>query len=342
MKEFQITNPYRGVQVSKSAISGTASIKLEKLENEPLQDGEVRIKVNYSSINYKDALAANGNPGVMLTSPLVPGIDAVGVIVESTVPTHAVGCKVILGHEDFGTRRDGGWQEYVRASANWLVNLPSSLSPFRCMAMGTAGFTAAQSLESLLFHETKPERGPIAVSGATGGVGSFSIMLLHHLGYEVIAISSKPDQVEKLKALGAAQVLLRQEFEDTSGRPLLSGRFAGAIDAVGGNTLATIIKSTKRGGVITACGNAGGADLHTNVYPFILRGVSLVGIDSAGVDVTNRQRIWNRLATEWNLPQVESLVTTIDLQQTPTAAQELLAGRMSGRYVVKVCGHEVD
>ena len=300
-----------------------------------LEDRQVLIQINYSSLNYKDALAATGHPGVALSSPLVPGIDAVGSVVDSNSPEFSAGDNVIVAHEDFGTRQDGGWAEYAGVPESWLVKLPESMSAKQAMVLGTAGFTAAQSVEALLNHQIEPDSGPIVVTGATGGVGIVSLCLLSKLGYEVIAVSGKQEHSATLEKLGASQVLSREQMVDDSKSPLLKGMCAGAVDSVGGQMLTTILRSTRRGGCVTACGLVGGANIAMTVYPFILRGVTLQGIDSAGVSQPVRQRIWNKLAGEWQLDLAE-ISSVIPFDEVGQAVQTILQGKIFGRTVIQV------
>ncbi len=333
---MDIPNHYKCLQVIRSENGVDVQFGLASRQTVGLHESEVRVKVLYSSINYKDALAARGHPGVALISPLVPGIDAVGVVVESRYPDIEVGESVIIAHEEFGTKRSGGWQEFVSVPGDWLIPLPKSMDPAQAMAWGTAGFTAAQSVEALQVHGVQPSSGSVAVTGATGGVGICSTMLLHMLGYHVIAISGKTEQIGRLHRLGAAEVIARDEFIDNSPRPLLSGRFSGAIDTVGGPTLSTVIKSMKRAGCVTACGNTSGSELSLTIFPFILRGVTLVGIDSAGVDNPGRRRIWNRLATDWLVADLPEITTEIKLEQVSDVVAKMLDGRISGRFLIRV------
>lgn len=299
-------------------------------------ENEIQIQVEFSSLNYKDALAATGHPGVALTSPLIPGIDAAGLVVKSNCSSFAEGSRVIVGQEPFGTSHDGGWAELINVPANWAVPLPSTMSSLEAMAYGTAGFTAAQSVLALQMHSIKPESGPIIVTGATGGVGLTAVMLLKKLGYQVTAVTGKEDKHELLTQLGADEILGRGEIIDESSRPLLKGRFAGAVDTVGGKILSTVLRSTKRGGCVTACGLVAGADLQTTVYPFILRGITLQGIDSAGIDHESRTQIWSKLAADWSLPELTDHSDTIDMEQVPTAVEKILAGKIFGRTIIKV------
>ncbi len=307
---------------------------IRELPRDRLPAGEVTVEVAYSSLNYKDALAATGHPGVARTFPLVPGIDAAGVVVESSSQRFHVGQKVLLGHAKFGTEAWGGFSQLVRVPADWLIPLPASLTMFDAMALGTAGFTAAQCVEALIAHGANPSGGEIVVSGATGGVGILSVMLLAKLGFQVVASTGKPDRTEWLMELGAARVIDRDTINDPTQRPLLASIWQGAVDTVGGNTLGTVIRATKIGGCVTACGLVGGHDLPITVYPFILRGVILNGIDSGNMSNDQRNNIWRLLADDWRLENLASIATTVGLSGLSQKIDEILAGKIFGRTVV--------
>ena len=313
---------------------GQVQRAIRELQRDDLPAGDVTIQVAFSSLNYKDALAATGHPGVARTFPLVPGIDAAGVVVASSTERFAVGQKVILGNPKFGTEAWGGYSQLIRVPQDWLISLPPAMSMFDAMALGTAGFTAAQCVEALIFHGATPGGGEIVVSGATGGVGILAVMLLAKLGFQVVVSTGKPDRAAWLMQLGAARVIDRESINDKSQRPLLSAVWQGAVDTVGGNTLATILRATKFGGCVTACGLVGGFDLPVTVYPFILRGVILNGIDSGNISSDQRARIWNRLAGEWRLENLASISTTVGLASLNQKVDEILAGKIVGRTVV--------
>ncbi len=301
-----------------------------------LPEGEVLLEVHFSAVNYKDALAAEGHPGVALGLPLVPGIDAVGRVVESRSERCAVGDEVMVSGADFGTRSWGGWSTLARVPGAYCFVLPEGLTARESVILGTAGFTAAQSVERLQHHGVEADSGPVLVTGATGGVGSFAVKLLGQLGYQVVAVTGKLDQVDWLKNLGATRVLSREEVSDDSNRPLLSGKWAGAVDTVGGDILETTLRSTRPGGCVTACGLVAGSQLNTTVYPFILRGISLQGIDSANASVEFRQRLWTRLATDLKLQGLEDLAVNVSLADVESSVLAILAGKVRGRHVVEV------
>ena len=299
-----------------------------------LPPGEVTIAVECSSMNYKDALAATGHAGVVQHFPHVPGIDAAGVVVESRSPDFAPGDQVIVTGYELGAAQWGGWAERIRVPAEWVIPRPSDLSLRDCMILGTAGFTAAQCAWELRRNEVWPNSGPVVVTGATGGVGCMSVMLLHKLGYHVVAVTGKPSHRDWLRERGAREVIGREEVDDTSGRPLLSARWAGAIDSVGGNVLGTLLRSTQLDGCVAACGLVGGAILPVNVYPFILRGVKLAGVTSANCPRPQRLRIWDLLNGAWRLGSLEAIATTIDFAQLHAYIPRILVGQIVGRTVV--------
>jgi acrylyl-CoA reductase (NADPH) len=300
-----------------------------------LPAGDVLIRVAYSSINYKDALSATGNPGVTRKFPHVPGIDAVGTVEASIAPQWKAGDDVIVTGHDLGQNTWGGMAGYVRVPAAWPVRLPSGLSPREAMSYGTAGLTAAQCVEALAARGIGPERGEVVVTGASGGVGSIAVGILAKLGYRVAAVSGKPESAELLKRLGATTILGRGDVDDKSGKPMLATRFAGAVDTVGGNTLSTLVRSLDRGGVVAACGLVGGVDVPLTVFPFILRGVDLAGIDSVECPQPQRERIWSNLGHAWRVPLLDAMTTEITLSQVPEHVEKILRGGVTGRIVVR-------
>ena len=310
----------------------TRGIELIGLDDLPA--GEVVIETRYSSLNYKDALAATGHPGVARQLPHVPGIDAAGVVVFSMVPQIQLGDEVMVFHANMGTSVFGGYSQYIRVPADWVYHLPDGMSMRQAMAYGTAGFTAAQSVLELIRHDVKPDSGEVVVTGATGGVGTFAVAMLAKLEYPVVAVSGKPERADWLKSLGAKQVLSRADMNDQSSRPLLKARWAGAVDTVGGNTLATVLRSAALHACVTACGLVGGVDLPMTVHPFILRGITLQGIDSSNINHETRARIWHKLATELALVNVDDLVREVSLVDLEAAIVDILAGKIAGRIVV--------
>lgn len=320
--------------VSKSGEEVSAEITRRPVSE--LASGEVLVRVRYSSLNYKDALAATGNPGVARKFPHVPGIDAAGIVEESSSPEFPVGTEVIANGHELGVERWGGWAEYVRVPAEWLVRRPHGLTLEESMILGTAGFTAAQCLLAVRTHGVRPPDGDIVVTGATGGVGSIAVKLFAGQGYRVVAVSGKADRKGWLMEQGAAEVVDRSALADTSSRPLLSARWAGAVDTVGGQTLANVIRAMKHRGCVAACGVVGGAELPLTVFPFILRGVTLAGIDSAWCPDDRRRVIWELLSSTWKPKDLASLAEFVDLDQVGTAVPRILAGQITGRVVVRV------
>ncbi len=306
----------------------------QSLENLP--PGEVLIRVEYSSLNYKDALSATGHPGVTRKFPHIPGIDAAGTVVSCNVSQFQPGDFVIVTGYDLGMNTWGGFAEYIRVPAHWVVPLPAGLSLAESMILGTAGFTAALSVNGLIQQNITSTSGEIVVTGATGGVGSLALSILAQLGYSVVAVTGKSQSHDFLKKLGATSILSRSEVNDESEKPLLKGRWAGVIDTVGGNILATAIKSTQYGGCITTCGLVAGADLSTTVYPFILRGIKLIGIDSVQCPMSQRLEIWSKLATPWKPQHLNELASIISLTELPQKIQLILQGQIQGRVLVKV------
>ncbi|GAB2198107.1 YhdH/YhfP family quinone oxidoreductase [Sessilibacter sp. MAH4] len=321
---------------------------VEKLENKQfsrsvthrsidnLPAGDLLIKVDYSSLNYKDALSAMGNPAVSRNFPHTPGIDAAGNIVESNSDDFAVGDKVLVTGFDLGMNTAGGFGEYIRIPKSWAVKLPENLTTREAMIIGTAGFTAAMSVQALLDGGTRPEHGQILVTGSTGGVGSVAIALLAKSGFEVVAVTGKAEQAEFLKSLGASEVVTRESLLEGAEKPMMRERWAGVVDCVGGNYLAAAIKSTRYGGNVTCCGLTASADLSLNVFPFILRGVSLLGIDSVECPMAPRLKLWAKLASEWKLDNLEDFVTECSLDALDQKINDILAGKVVGRTLVNL------
>ncbi len=308
---------------------------IEEKDTAGLPAGDVLIRVRYSALNYKDALSASGNRGVTRRYPHTPGIDAAGVVEESAVNELAVGDSVVVCGYDLGMNAPGGFGQYIRVPADWVVPLTPGLTLKESMMLGTAGFTAGLSIHELA-RTVKPEHGEVLVTGATGGVGIFSVGILSKLGYSVVAVSGKSDAAALLKPLGACEIIDRTSFTTGSARALLQGRWAGVIDTVGGEILATAIKATQPAGVVTCCGNAASAELPLNVYPFILRGVTLIGIACQNCPVPTRQAIQAKLANEWRLDQLEAMCEEISLSQLSDRIERMLQGRHSGRTVVNL------
>lgn len=315
--------------------NGSFSRAIEEKNTSDLPEGEVTINVKYAALNYKDALSSSGHKGITKNYPHTPGVDASGVVVESKSDQFKVGDEVIVTSYDFGMNTSGGFQEYIRVPEFWPVKLPKGMSLEEAMVLGTGGFTAALSLYKMEQNGQKPEMGPVLVTGATGGVGSMAVELLAINGYEVIAASGKLSAHDYLHSLGATKIVSREEVDDKSGRPLLKTAWAGAIDTVGDNTLATCIKACGRNGNIAVCGLVASPNLATTVYPFILNGVNVLGIETAETPRAIRLKIWELLATKWKSKQLEKIKQIISLTELDQAIENMLQGKSKGRVVVK-------
>ena len=309
---------------------------VKTVDSGSLPAGEVLIKARWSSLNYKDALAATGHPGVVRRFPHIPGIDVAGIVAETSVEGFRLNDEVFVTGYDLGAGHWGGWSQYVRVPSTWVIKRPEKLTLRSAMILGTAGFTAALSVAAILHHGIEPADGEIVVTGATGGVGCVAVMLLAKLGYRVVAVTSKSAWHERIRKCGASDVLPREAVVDASGKPLLTGRWAGAVDSVGGVTLATIIKQMRVGGCVAACGLVGGTDLPLTVHPFILRGVTLAGIDSAWCPMEKRRVIWSKLSDVWRLADLDQVTTETDLQNIDSFVQRILAGEIAGRTLVRI------
>ena len=301
-----------------------------------LPEGEVLIRVHFSSLNYKDGLSCIGNPGVTRNYPHTPGIDASGEVTESSDSRFKEGDSVIVTGYDLGMNTSGGFGEYIRVPADWVVPLPEGMTFKEASIYGVAGFTAALSVDALQKYGVNPEQGEIVVTGSTGGVGSVSVALLSLLGYTVVASTGKKEESEFLLRLGASEIISREEVNDESKKPLLRERWAGAVDTVGGTTLAALLKAAKRGGAVAATGLVASSELSTTVFPFILRGVSLLGIDSGFTPTKLRLEIWNKLAGIWKIPQLEQLTIDCTLEELDPEIDKILAGGQRGRVVVNL------
>jgi len=317
-------------------VNGIFKAQVEQVSMTDITANEVLIKVTYSSVNYKDALSASGNKGVTRTFPHIPGIDAAGQVVSSSSDGIAEGDNVIVTGYDLGMNTWGGFGEYVSVPASWVIKLPKSLSLFEAMCLGTAGLTAGLSVYNLIESGIEKERGKIIVSGATGGVGSISIGILSKLGYDVIGISGKEDNNFITKILGASSIMSRNDFIDTYDQKALSkADFSGGIDTAGGRILSGMLKSLKYSGAVTTCGNVASAEISTSVFPFILRGIRLIGIDSVEQPREFKNKIWCLLAQEWKPKNLKKIVSEISIEQLPDALNTILNGKARGRFVVK-------
>ncbi|NDW23100.1 YhdH/YhfP family quinone oxidoreductase [Alteromonas hispanica] len=301
-----------------------------------LPEGNLLIRVSYSSLNYKDALSASGNPGVSRNFPHTPGIDAAGTVVSCDDDTFSQGDEVIVTGYDLGMNTAGGFAQYIRIPSKWAVAKPEGLTLKEAMVLGTAGFTAGLSVQAIVENNVSPEDGEILVTGATGGVGSVAVTLLTQAGFNVVACTGKDSQADFLKSLGASRVITRDTMLENKERPMLKEQYAGVVDTVGGEFLAQAIKSTQYGGVVTCCGLTASAQLDVSVFPFILRGVSLLGIDSVECPMAPRLRLWDKLAGDWKLNLLDSLTTEVGLDALDEKINDILKGQLFGRTIVNV------
>lgn len=311
------------------------SVSLTQFDEANLMEGDVTVAVQWSTLNYKDGLAITGRSPVVRRFPMIPGIDFAGVVETSSNPEWHKGDRVILNGWGVGETHLGAYGEKARVKGHWLVRLPERMSPREAMAVGTAGYTAMLAVMALERHGVKPEQGPIVVTGAVGGVGSVAVALLAKLGYSVIASTGRKAEADYLKELGASEIIDRAELSGAP-RPLGKERWAGGIDSVGSTTLANVLSMTKYGGAVAACGLAGGMDLPSNVAPFILRGVSLLGIDSVQCSPKLRTEAWQRLDSDLDRGKLEAMTSQIGLSEVIEMAGTILDGRVRGRIVVKI------
>ncbi len=299
-----------------------------------LPEGDLLIKVEYSSVNYKDALSAKGLPGVTRNYPHTPGIDAAGTVVESSDAGFSAGDAVVVIGFDLGMNTAGGFGEYIRVPAGWAVALPDGLSAREAMVLGTAGFTAALCVGKLERMGATPADGPVVVTGATGGVGSVAVALLARLGYEVAASTGKADKADYLKSLGASSIIDREVLSAENKRPLLAEDYGHGVDTVGGDTLANVLKSLRYGGSVAACGLVGSPTFPGAVFPFILRNVNLLGVDSVELPIEHKRETWQRLATDWKLDNLETMVTEVGLGDLVPTLDAIFEGKVFGRTLV--------
>jgi acrylyl-CoA reductase (NADPH) len=299
-----------------------------------LPPGDILVRVRYSSLNYKDALSASGNRGVTRAYPHTPGIDAAGTVAQSDHPDFRQGDEVIVTSYDLGMNTPGGFGQYIRVPAAWVVPKPEGLTLLESMTLGTAGLTAALSVARLMHNGVAADAGEVLVTGASGGVGSLAVAILSRLGFNVVAVSGKPDIENYLRKLGATSVVSRAAVTDISGKPLLGTRWAGAVDTVGGDILANVLKSIAYDGAVTCCGLTASAELSTTVYPFILRGVSLLGIDSQQCPMPLRREMWERLAGLWRPENLDTIGSVHPLADLEGLIERILAGDIRGRMVI--------
>jgi len=324
---------FKAIVIEKA--DGGTKAALAEFDEANLMDGDVTVRVDYSTVNYKDGLAVTGKSPVVRRFPMIAGIDFAGSVESSTHPDWKAGDKVILNGWGLGETHLGSYAQKARVKGDWLVPLPASMSAREAMAIGTAGYTAMLAVMALEGHGLTPDRGPIAVTGAAGGVGSVAVAVLAKRGFSVSAVTGRPQEADYLKSLGAVEIVERKELAGPP-RPLAKERWAGAVDSVGSTTLANLLSMTRYGGAVAACGLAGGMDLPTSVAPFILRGVCLYGIDSVMCPMARRRQAWKRLENDLDRQKLAAMTREIDLAGVPQAAAAILAGQVRGRIVVKI------
>nr|WP_320154020.1 YhdH/YhfP family quinone oxidoreductase [uncultured Draconibacterium sp.] len=316
--------------------SGNYTTTIKKMPFEVLKKGDLLIKVQFSSLNYKDALSIIGNKGVTKNYPHTPGIDAAGVVESSNSDIFEEGDLVIVTSYELGMNHPGGFAEYIKVPDSWVVKMPKKMNARKAMIYGTAGFTAALSIYRLLNNGQKPEMGPIVVTGALGGVGSIACQILNKLGFEVIAASYQLVKEYELREIGVSSQIDRSIYDDKSEKPLLKPQWAGAVDVVGGNSLTTMLKGCMPLGNVSTCGNIGSGDLKMTVYPFILRGISLIGIDSQNCPMEIRQKVWSLLSDTWAIKFDENLVKEASLETLKEHIDLMLEKKSTGRIIVKI------
>ena len=324
----------------KALVSSELNKKyVSRVQSRAIQDlpeGDVLIKVYFSSLNYKDALSAIGNKGVSRNYPHTPGIDAAGIIETSESENFKAGEEVIVTGYDLGMNTSGGFSEYIRVPSEWVVKKPDGISLSESMALGTAGLTAGLCVRKLLNHKLTPDSGKLFVTGATGGVGIVALMLLSSLGFEVVAITGKLESQDMLKKYGASEVITREDLDQPLISPLQKSVYAGGVDAVGGNVLSNLLCATSQRAAIACCGMVNGANLNTSVFPFILRGLSLYGVDSAETEIGIKEEVWKNFSSVWKLEDLENEIKEISLSDLPTEIDTILKGQQIGRIRVKI------
>jgi acrylyl-CoA reductase (NADPH) len=324
---------FEALLIAKSESGQT--VEWTRLTEDDLMDGDVTVRVSHSTINYKDGLAITGRAPVVRRWPMIPGIDFAGTVVKSSAPEFTAGDEVLINGWGLGETHYGGHSQMARVQGAWLLPVPAGLSRADCMALGTAGYTAMLSVIALEKHDVTPKSGPVLVTGAAGGVGSVAVALLARLGYQVSASTGRPETADYLRSLGASEIIPRGDLSGNP-RPLARERWAGAIDVAGSDMLANVLSQVKYGGTVAACGLAQGMDLNANVAPFILRGVTLVGIDSVMAPKPKRKEAWERLARDLDLAKLHAITETRPLHDVVALAPEILAGRIRGRIVLEV------
>ena len=324
---------YRALVVREET-DGSFTKSIEDKTISELPEGDVIIQVAFAGLNYKDALSASGHKGISKNFPHTPGVDAAGTVAHTDSELFKVGEEVIVTGYDLGMDTSGGFQDYIRIPAGWVVKKPTGITLKEAMVYGTAGFTAALSLDKMMRIGQAPSSGPILVTGSTGGVGSMAVGILHAAGFEVIASTGKTDAADHLTSLGATQIVDRSFADDDTGRSLLRSKWAGAIDTVGGNTLATCVKACQRGGSVASCGLVASHELELTVYPFLLNGINILGVDSAETNMNLRTELWKKLGSNWKIPNLESYSTEVVLDQIIPQMELILKGQTKGRVVV--------
>ena len=339
MSGSAIPEQFRAFVAEKVAEADPPSLRrgVRTVDRDMLPEGKVEVRVGWSSVNYKDGLATRIDGKVARISPLIPGIDLAGEVIASTDPSIPVGRAVLAHGYELGVARHGGYTEFQRVPAEWVVPLPPGLTARVAMAIGTAGFTAAMSVAALEERGLEPADGPVLVTGASGGVGSTAVAILAERGYEVWAATGKPEEAERLRTLGATGILGRDEVT-AQGRPLESERWAGAVDAVGSATLPYVLRTLRTGAAVASSGNAGGATLETTVFPFILRGVALLGMDSVNVPIGRRRELWDRIATDLRPRDLGQHCNEVTLDTLESALDGIVAGSARGRWIVRIGG----
>jgi putative YhdH/YhfP family quinone oxidoreductase len=325
---------FQALWTSENA-EGIFTTTLHELPKETVATNDVLIRVQYSSLNYKDALSASGHRGITRDFPHIPGIDAAGIVISDASGTFQVGDAVLVTGFDLGMNHHGGLSELISVPVDWVIAMPNGLNARSAMQLGTAGLTAGMAVQALLANGITPESGEVIVTGATGGVGMVAVKLLALLKFDVVAMCGKPALDEKLVAMGAKRIVRRQDFLAEKPRALYPMQFAGAIDVLGGDVLVKLLKSLQFDGTVAACGMAAGVELPLQVYPFILRGARLIGIYSADSARVRKQAIWQLLASSWAV-SLDDICTEISLAEAPEALNQILAGQSSGRYLVKI------
>ena len=326
---------FKALMLKKNEENKKAIGIVEEINTSDLPEGDVLVKINYSTLNYKDSLAITSSSPIIRNFPMIPGIDFSGVVEESSDESFKIGDKVILNGFGVGEKHCGGLSQKAKVKGDWLIKLPEEFSQKQAMAIGTAGYTAMLCILALEKNDISPESGEVLETGASGGVGSVAITLLNKLGYQVCASSGRQEHNEYIMTLGANRVINRSELAE-KGRPLGKETWSAAIDSVGSHTLANICASTKYGGVVAACGLAQGFDLPATVMPFILRGITLAGVDSVYCSIKQREKAWKRLATDLNVEHLEKMTTVITLNEVIKTAEDMLNNKTYGRIVVDV------